>query len=90
MLALKLSFFLRYQDVLRSVVVPLDKLVGINLADDNLADKVMSAISDDDALMRELFDDYLDQYRDMAAHSDIYWKDLMRSGEELILVPVEA
>jgi hypothetical protein len=90
MFALKLSFFLRYQDVLRSVVIPLEKLADINLAGDDIMDKVMSSVVDDDELMRELFGDYLDEYRDMAAHADIYWKDLMRSQEELVLIPVQA
>jgi hypothetical protein len=61
----------------------------INLAGDDRGQGHV-LIVDDDALMRELFDDYLDQYRDMAAHADIYWKDLMRSQEELVLIPVQA
>lgn len=90
--ALKLSFVLRYQmDVPRSVVIPLEKLAGINLAsDEDVVDKVLAAIIGDDDLMRELFGNYIRQYRDMVDHTDIYWKDLMRFQEELVLVPVEA
>lgn len=91
MFALKLSFVLRYQtDVPRSVVVPLEKLAGINLAGDDIADKVLAAILGDDDLMRELFGNYMHQYRDMTDNTDIYWKDLMRFQEELVLVPAAA
>ncbi|QOT19634.1 hypothetical protein [Paenarthrobacter sp. YJN-5] len=91
MYALKLSFVLRYQkDVPRSVVVPLEKLAGINLADENIADHLLASILGDDDLMRELFGNYMHQYREMVDHTDIYWKDLMRFQEEVILVLVEA
>jgi hypothetical protein len=91
MYALKLSFVLRYQmDVPRSVIVPLEKLVDINLAGEDIMDKVLSSVVDDDELMLELFGDFMHEYRDMAAHADIYWKDLMRFQEELVLVSVEA
>ena len=89
--ALKFSFVLRYQEeVPRSVIVPLEKLAGINLAEDDLADKVMAAVAEDDALLHELFADYASEYLAMAAHRDIYWKDLMRFREELVLVEVPA
>lgn len=91
MYALKLSFVLRYQmDVLRSVVIPLEKLAGINLAGDEVVDKVLTSIISDDALMRELFGDYLYEYRSMAADAAAYWKDLMRFQEELVIVPAAA
>ncbi|MET1088259.1 MAG: hypothetical protein ABWY04_14260 [Arthrobacter sp.] len=44
MLALKLSFVLRYQmDVLSSVVISLGKLEDINLAGEDIVDKVMAS-----------------------------------------------
>lgn len=91
MFALKLSFVLRYQmDVHRSVVIPLAKLADINLAGEDIADKVLAAIIDDDVLMEELFGSYMWTYRGMAEETNIFWKDLMRFQEELVLVPVEA
>lgn len=91
MYALKLSFVLRYQmDVPRSVVVPLEMLADINLAGEDIVDKILSSVVDDDELMRKLFGDFMVEYKDMAAHADIYWKDLMRFQEELVLVPVAA
>ena len=91
MFALKLSFVLRYQmDVHRSVVIPLAKLADINLAGEDIADKVLAAIIDDDVLMEELFGSYMWTYRGMAEETSIFWKDLMRFQEELVLVPVEA
>jgi hypothetical protein len=66
MFALKLSFVLRYQmDVLRSVVIPLEKLADINLAGEDIVDKVLSSVvvvDDDDELLRELFGDYMVEY----------------------------
>lgn len=89
--ALKLSFVLRYQmEIPRSVVIPLEKLAGINLAGDDIADKVLASILDDDDLMHELFGDYLYEYRSMDDQKDIYWKDLMRFQEQLVLVTVPA
>jgi hypothetical protein len=89
MFALKLSFVLRYQmDVPRSVVIPLEKLAGINLAGEEIVDQALAAIVGDDDLMRELFGNDMNEYRDMAAHADIYWKDLMRFREKLVLVEV--
>jgi hypothetical protein len=61
-----------------------------DLAGEEIADKVLAVISDDNSLMLELFGDFLDEYRDMVAQADICWKDLMRFREELVLVPVEA
>ena len=91
MFALKLSFVVRYQmDVHRSVVIPLAKLADINLAGEDIADKVLAAIIDDDVLMEELFGSYMWTYRGMAEETNIFWKDLMRFQEELVLVPVEA
>jgi hypothetical protein len=91
MYALKLSFVLRYQmDVLRSVVIPMEKLSDINLAGDGIVDAALAAIYEDDDLMRELFGGDLHDYRNMAVRADNYWKDLMRFQEELVLVPVEA
>lgn len=86
MFALRLSFVLRYQqDVPRSAIVPLEMLPDINLAGEDVAEKVLVAISDDNSLMLELFGDFLDKYRDMVARADIYWKDLMRFREELVV-----
>jgi hypothetical protein len=86
--ALKLSFVLRYQmDILRSVVIPLEKLADIDLAGDDIVDKVMASVINDDELMQELFGDYMYEYRSMAADSAAYWKDLMRFQEELVLIP---
>ena len=91
MFALKLSFVLRYQmNIHRTVVIPLAKLADINLAGEDIADKVLAAIIDDDVLMEELFGSYMWTYRGMAEETNIFWKDLMRFQEELVLVPVEA
>lgn len=91
MFALKLSFVLRYQmDVRRSVVIPIEKLDGINLAGDHIVDAVLAAIFDDDEAMRELFGDDMQGYRDMVVRTDLYWKDLMRFQEELLIVQVES
>lgn len=93
MFALKFSFVLRYhRDVPRSILVPLEKLVGINLAgfDENVTDAVMAVIEKDDALLNELFGDYAPTYRETIEHRDIYWKDAQRYDEELVLVQVDA
>ncbi|ACL42312.1 hypothetical protein Achl_4361 (plasmid) [Pseudarthrobacter chlorophenolicus A6] len=90
MFALKFSFVLRYhKDIVRSIHVPLEKLAGINLADGDFAARIMSVIEEDDALLNDLFGDYAHSYRAMAEDRDIYWKDLMRFGEEIVIVPVK-
>lgn len=93
MFALKLSFFLRYhRDALRSVHVPLEKLVGMNFAgiDDHAPAMVMSVIEKDDDLLNELFGDFAPEYRQLMQDRESNWKELMRFDEELVLVPVEA
>lgn len=93
MFALRFSFVLRYhRDVPRSIQIPLDKLVGVNLAgvDEDASDKVMAVIEGDDGLLNELFDDFTPEYRDIIKNRDIYWKDAMRFDEELVVVQVDA
>lgn len=90
MFALKFSFVLRYQtDVPRSITVPLEKLTGVDLAEGDFTSKVMAVIEEDDDLLKELFGDYARTYRDMLEDRDIYWKDLMRFGDAIFLVPVD-
>lgn len=92
MFAFKFSFSLRYyRDVRRSVLIPVEKLAGLDFAafSDQPTDLVMAVIEKDDTLIADLFGDFASEYRELAAHRDLYWKDLQRNNEELVLVAVE-
>lgn len=85
MFAIKFSFVLRYhRDVPRSILVPLEKLVGINLAgsDENVTDAVMAVIEKGEALLKELFGDYAPTYRHRAPRHLLERRHALRRGTD--------
>lgn len=91
--AVKYSFNFRYQRELpREVIIPMDKLVGINLADPDVMHEIRKIIDADWELLDALLGDYVSEYEDMKSSNLDYSKDLEREREQavIVLVPAEA
>jgi hypothetical protein len=93
MYAVKYSFNFRYQrELSREVIVPMEKLVGINLADPDVIREIRKIIDADWELLDALLGDYVNEYKDMKSSNMDYSKDLEREREQavIVLIPVEA
>lgn len=91
--AVKYSFNFRYQRELpREVIIPMDKLDGINLADPDVIREIRKIIDADWELLDALLGDYVSEYESMKSSNMDYSKDLEREHEQavIVLVSVEA
>lgn len=77
--AIEYSFRLRYQDNVHEVIVPAERLVDVPLN----VEAVRRVVEDDDALLAELFRDFLPQYQLMARDPE-YWSNELERDEEII------
>lgn len=90
MYAVKYSFNFRYQRELpREVIVPMDKLAGINLLDSDLHWSIRKLIDNDWELLDALLGDYVAQYEEMKSSQLDYSKDLEREREQAVIVLIE-
>ena len=83
-LAIEYSFRLRYQDSTHEVTIPAGRLLNVPLD----VESVRRMVEHDDALMVELFRDFLPQYRLMAKDSGYWSEELERDDEMIKLVEV--
>lgn len=91
MFAVKYSFNFRYQRHLpREIIVPLEKLAGINLLDGDLNWQIRKLIDDDWALLYDLLGDDVREYEDMKSSQLDYSKDLERERERAEILMVNA
>lgn len=91
MIAIKYSFNFRYQrEIPREVIIPAEKLAGLNLLDGDLHWSIRKLIDDDWELQEALFGDYLREYETMVAEYEFYSKDLERERERAEIVVLDA
>lgn len=91
MFALKYSFNFRYQRELpREVIISMDKLAGINLADPDVIREIRKVIDADRELLDALLGDFVSEYESMKSSNMDYSKDLEREREQAVIIPVEA
>jgi hypothetical protein len=91
MLVIKYSFNFRYQrDVPREVVIPMEKLAGINLLDGDLHWKIRELVDNDWELQEALLGDYVREYEQMQSSQLDYSKDLEREREQAVIVALDA
>lgn len=85
--AVKYSFNFRYQrEVPREVIIPIEKLAGINLLDGDLHWSIRKLIDDDWELQEALLGDYVREYEEMKSSQLGYSKDLEREREQAVVV----
>lgn len=90
MLAVRYSFNFRYQRELpREVIIPVEKLAGINLLDSDLHWSIRKLIDNDWELLDALLGDYVAQYEEMKSSQLDYSKDLEREREQAVIVLIE-
>lgn len=90
MLAVRYSFNFRYQRELpREVIIPVEKLAGINLLDSDLHWSIRKLIDNDWELLDSLLGDYVAQYEEMKSSQLDYSKDLEREREQAVIVLIE-
>ncbi|QCB95589.1 hypothetical protein E5206_00465 [Arthrobacter sp. PAMC25564] len=83
-LAIEYSFRLRYQDNTHEVVIPAERLLDVPLD----VETVRRLVEHDDALLAELFRDFLPEYRQMAKDPAYWSEELERDDERIKLVEV--
>lgn len=83
-LAIEYSFRLRYQDNTHEVVIPAERLLDVPLD----VETVRRLVERDDALLAELFRDFLPEYRQMAKDPGYWSEELERDDERIKLVEV--
>lgn len=89
MIAIKYSFNFRYQrDVTREVVIPAEKLAGINLLDGDLNWKIRELVDEDWDLLHALLGDDVRDYESKKAEYEFWTKDLERHNEQAVLIVV--
>lgn len=87
MIAVKYSFHFRYErHILREVVIPAEKLAGLDLLDGDLKWKIRELIDDDLFLLCALLGNDVHDYGAKKADHDIWEKDLQRYNEQAILI----
>lgn len=87
MIAVKYSFHFRYQrDIAREVVIPAEKLSGLDLLDEDLRWKIRELIDEDWELLDALLGDDVRDYESKKAEADVWEKDLQRYNEQAVLV----
>lgn len=85
--AIKYSFNFRYQrEVPREVIIPIEKLAGINFLDGDLHWEIRKLIDDDWELQEALLGNYVREYEEMKASQLDYSKDLEREREQAVVV----
>lgn len=88
--AVKYSFNFRYQRELpREVIIPIEKLAGINLLDGDLHWEIRKLIDNDWELLDALLGDYVKEYEEMKSSQLDYSKDLEREREQAVIVLIE-
>jgi hypothetical protein len=88
--AVKYSFNFRYQRELpREVIIPVEKLSGINLLDGDLHWKIRELIDADWELLDALFGDFVKEYEEMKSSQLDYSKDLEREREQAVIILIE-
>jgi hypothetical protein len=88
--AVKYSFNFRYQrEVPREVIVPIEKLAGINLLDVDLLWKIRDLIDADWELLDALLGDFVKEYEEMKSSQLDYSKDLEREREQAVIILIE-
>ena len=88
--ALKYSFNFRYQrEIPREVIIPIDKLAGINLLDGDLNWQIRKLIDNDWELQDALLGDYVKEYEEMKSSQLDYSKDLEREREQAVIILIE-
>lgn len=88
--ALKYSFNFRYQrEIPREVIIPIEKLAGINLLDGDLNWQIRKLIDNDWELQDALLGDYVKEYEEMKSSQLDYSKDLEREREQAVIVLIE-
>lgn len=90
MFAVKYSFNFRYQRELpREVIIPMEKLVGVNIANEDLPREIRKIIDNDWELLGALLGDYVKDYERMRSSQLDYSKDLEREREQAVIVLIE-
>jgi hypothetical protein len=90
MLAVRYSFNFRYQrEIPREVIIPVEKLAGINLLDSDLHWSIRKLIDNDWELLDALLGDYVSEYEAMKSSQLDYSKDLEREREQAVIVLIE-
>ncbi|MET4143962.1 hypothetical protein [Arthrobacter sp. UYCo732] len=90
MQAVKYSFNFRYQrEIPREVIIPIEKLAGINLLDGDLNWKLRRLIDEDWELQDALLGDFVKEYEEMKSSQMDYSKDLEREREQAVIVLIE-
>lgn len=85
--AIKYSFNFRYQrEIPREVIIPIEKLSGINLLDGDLHWEIRKLIDDDWELQEALLGNYVGEYEEMKSSPLDYSKDLEREREQAVVV----
>lgn len=88
--AVKYSFNFRYQrEIPREVIIPMDKLAGVNLSDPDLMREIRKIVDADWELLDALLGDYVSEYEEMKSSQLDYSKDLEREREQAVIVLVE-
>jgi hypothetical protein len=88
--AVNYSFNFRYQRELpRDIVIPIEKLAGINLLDSDLHWQIRKLIDADRELLDALLGDYVNEYEEMKSSQLDYSKDLEREREQAVIILVE-
>lgn len=88
--AVKYSFNFRYQRELpREVIIPIEKLAGINLLDSDLHWEIRKLIDNDWELLDALLGDYAKEYEEMKSSQLDYSKDLEREREQAVIILIE-
>ncbi|MET1087753.1 MAG: hypothetical protein ABWY04_11640 [Arthrobacter sp.] len=83
-LAIVYSFRLRFQDNIHEVIIPADLLLEVPLD----VETVRRVVEEDDALLAELFRDFLPQYRLMMKDPGFWSEELERDNQMIKLVEV--
>ena len=87
MIAIKYSFHFRYERHLpREVVIPAEKLSGLDLLDEDLKWKIRDIVDEDYNLLHSLLGDDLSDYEAKMAESHVWEKDLQRYSEQAVLI----
>jgi hypothetical protein len=88
--AIKYSFNFRYQrEIPREVIIPIEKLAGINLLDGDLHWSIRKLIDSDWELLDALLGDYVSEYEAMKSSQLDYSKDLEREREQAVIALIE-
>ena len=87
MIAIKYSFHFRYErHIPREVVIPAEKLSGLDLLDEDLKWKIRELVDEEYSLLYALLGDDIRDYEAKKADHDIWEKDLQRYNEQAVLI----